>query len=243
MQTIDRATRPPRRRVTAAAALIALIGSAAASAATEYRFDVYYGDRVIGEHRWRISEQDGLARVTSRARFEVKVLFVPVYRYRHSAEEQWRDGCLTRMAAVTDDNGHQQRVVGSREPAPELTALTDADEATRVHLADQCVGSFAYWDLERLEHPRLVNVQTGEIVTASLLPRGDTTYLGQEAIRYELRAGDLPPLHLWYRREDRQWLGLETQRDGATITYRLATVDDLPPDALDPTDPIQAPSI
>ncbi len=234
----------PRRLALVAATLVAVLGALPAAAeAKEYRFDVYYDDRAIGEHHWQIREQDGVTRVTSRARFEVKILFVPVYRYRHSAEERWIDGCLDALAAVTDDNGREQRVGGARQPTSNLAAFTRADETVRVPLVNDCAGSFAYWNPELLERPRLVNVQTGELVSAQFIHRGESSYLGERAMHYQLRAADLPAIDLWYRLGDRQWLGLETRRDGATLAYRLSSVEPLPPGSLDPHGPLEVPSI
>lgn len=212
---------------------------------TEYRFGVYYDERRIGEHRWQITRQSGLTRVASRARFDVKVLFVPVYRYRHAANELWQDDCLATVAAVTDDNGRLQRVSGARQPAPQLTgfANADADASRRVALADDCAGSFAYWDLALLDRPALLNVQSGETMPATLTRQGQSVFQGETAIRYQLEAGDLPKIELWYRPDDLAWLGLSTERDGATLSYRLEARAPLAPTALDPRDALPAPSI
>jgi hypothetical protein len=189
-----------------------LVGAAyalpAAAAPDALHFDVYYDDRRIGDHRFVIEPIDGGERVRSEARFEYRLLFVPLYRYRHDAVEIWRDGCLRHLESQTDDNGRRESVPG----LPDLGA--------------ECVGSFAYWDLERLRRESLVNAQTGEPVAARLIPEGESHLDGQRAEHYRLELAGMPDIGLWYRSDDGRWLGLETRRDNGTLRYRLRPVTD-----------------
>ncbi|NJN51915.1 MAG: hypothetical protein HC809_09215 [Gammaproteobacteria bacterium] len=41
----------------------------------------------------------------SKARFEVTVLLVPVFRYEHSAVERWQGACLQSIESDTKVNG------------------------------------------------------------------------------------------------------------------------------------------
>jgi hypothetical protein len=66
----------------------------AATAARELHFDVFFDDKRIGDHRFHLTPGEDALRVRSEADFEYRLLFVPVYRYRHEAEEIWQDGCL-----------------------------------------------------------------------------------------------------------------------------------------------------
>jgi hypothetical protein len=184
-----------------------LLGTAhaahAAAGTDALSFDVYYDDRRIGNHHFMIEPTDDGERVRSEARFEYRLLFVRLYRYRHDAVEIWRDGCLHHLESQTDDNGR-------RESVPALPEV-----------GTECPGSFAYWDLERLRRESLINPQTGESIAARLVPGGEADVDGQTAKHYRLELAGMPDIDLWYQADDGLWLGLETQRDSGTLRYRL----------------------
>ena len=91
-------------------------------------FDVYLDDRHIGQHRYELAPQaDGGLRLRSEARFELKLLGLTAYRYRHEAHELWREGCLAELRAETLDNGKPSRV--------------------QVQPREGCTMSYAYWDM------------------------------------------------------------------------------------------------
>jgi hypothetical protein len=184
------------------------INPVARAAPAEYRFDVYYDDKQIGDHRFLIEPADIGLRVLSEAEFEYRLLFVPVYRYRHKAEEVWRDGCLRELNATTHDNGRRF----------EVTGLTGLDQHA-------CPASFAYWDLERLRRDSLINAQTGEPVGARLIREGDDSIAGEAADRYRLELDGMADITLWYRTGDQRWIGLESRREGGTLRYRAASED------------------
>jgi hypothetical protein len=176
----------------------------AATAARELHFDVFFDEKRIGDHRFHLTPGEDALRVRSEADFEYRLLFVPVYRYRHEAEEIWQDGCLQQLSSSTNDNGRHFEV-------PELSGAVASD----------CPASFAYWDIERLRRESLINAQTGEAVDARLVHEGGERVADYEAERYRLELDGMDTIHLWYRAEDRLWLRLETRRDRGTLVYRL----------------------
>lgn len=186
--------------------LVAFTASAGAASET-LRFRVYLDQDPIGEHSFRISAADNGYQVVSQASFDVDILIFNAYRYRHESREQWRGGCLERIRASTDDNGKAFQVEGTRA-ADGLSVAVNGD-ARRL---PGCIGSFAYWDADLLRQPRLLNPQTGELVSVRLEPAGsDRRRLnGREipAQRYRLRAENLD-ISLWYS-ADGDWVGLES---------------------------------
>lgn len=180
----------------------------AAASTRELQFDVYFDDRRIGDHRFLVEADGDALRVRSEARFEYRLLFVPLYRYRHDAVEHWRNGCLEHLESETDDNGRRVAVDG----------LPDVDSA--------CPGSFAYWDVARLQRDALINAQTGEPVAARLVPDGEDRLDGQAVRRYRLELADMPDIALWYAADDGAWLALETRRDNGTLRYRSRALTD-----------------
>jgi hypothetical protein len=109
-------------------------------------FTVLLDGREIGTHRFAYDE--GV--LVSEARFDVRVLGLPVYRYRHQAIERWRGACLDSLVARTDDNG----------------ASSTVDWRAR----EGCTKSFAYWNPGILGETSLLNAQTGELEPVRVTP-------------------------------------------------------------------------
>lgn len=189
-------------------ALMISTGSAVASPSQQtLRFKVFLDQSPIGEHNFELTAGDSGKRVVSRAEFDVKLLFFNAYRYRHESREQWRDGCLERIQATTDDNGTDYRVQGRR--IADVLSLQVNGKSERL---PACVSTFAYWEPDFLKRPVLLNPQTGELVDVKLEAQGweRKRFGGREvdARRYRLRADDLD-ISLWYTTEG-DWIGLES---------------------------------
>jgi len=209
-----------RSRALAAAfvSLLTLVGpSAAAAEPREWRFKVFLEDRPIGEQVFRLSEEAGRARLLTEASFDVKFLFFTAYTYRHRNEEIWKDGCLERIESTTDDNGEPYRLLG--RAVRDGFAVETAKFSTTL---PSCVRSFAYWNVEYLRAPKLLNSQTGEYETVNVQSLGEELLevggARQRAQRYAL-VGPKLRIDLWYSLEN-DWLALESSsRGGRTLRY------------------------
>lgn len=203
------------------AGLCWLAGNAGA-AESHYTFDVLLDNKAIGQHQFRVAATpDGVETVESEARFEVKFLGLTVYRYRHRAEEQWREGCLSRITARTSDNGRELAVRGERAGAG-----FRLDEPVARGNSSSCVISYAYWNLQLLlRGTPLLNPQTGEFDAVSIDHLGEQQIEVKGELRkaqhYRLRGPELP-IELWYA-PDGQWLQLASRAAGnRRLLYRLA---------------------
>lgn len=209
---------PKRAALALLGALLATTGIAFATTAQQtLRFKVYLDQSPIGEHTFELSTGGAEKRVVSRARLDVNLLIFNAYRYRHESREQWRDGCLERIQASTDDNGKDFRVEGER--IADVLRLQVNGKPDRL---PACVSTFAYWEPSFLRNGRLLNPQTGELVEVRLEPQGRErrSYRGREvdAERYRLEADGLD-ITLWYTREG-DWIGLESDTGkGRTLRY------------------------
>lgn len=207
------------RRPIGCAAVLAALTLATSAAAEQLRFQVYLDDRPIGEHSFRIADSGDTTRVTSRAAFDVDFLFINAYRYRHTSNEVFRDGCLRAIDATTDDNGTRYEVNGE--------AMGDGfrvKAGSGVARAEGCVKTFTYWDKTFLDKRRLLNPQTGDLEQVRVQPRGrDSVEVdGGERVtaeRYALETSDLT-IELWYN-DDLGWVGLESDTGkGKRLIYR-----------------------
>jgi len=179
-----------------------------------WEFRVFLDDKEIGYHNFHLVEDGEQRLLRSEAQFEYRLLFVTLFRYEHENVETWSGDCLQSIRSQTDSNGTDYRLEGSLEGGTFMLNSQDGN----ARLPD-CVMTFAYWDADFLEQPRLLNSQDGSFLDVDVsapepdevLIRGET----RSAKRYHLEAGDLS-LQLWYS-EDDEWLALESEVGGGRI--------------------------
>lgn len=177
-------------------------------------FDVFLNDKKVGKHSFEVVESNGVREVLSEANFVYRILFIPAYKYEHRSAERWADNCLLEFDARTNANGDRIKVSGERTNSG--FRVEKGEEP--VELPD-CVMTFAYWNPEFLEQPRLLNPQTGEYVDVTVEKVGtETLEVKGEAVnanRYRLTAYEVD-LTLWYSTDD-EWLALESVAEGDNI--------------------------
>jgi len=192
-----------------------------AGAVSRWDFRVFLNDREVGYHEFTVTRDGDARRVESEASFQVKFLLFNAYEYQHEAQESWRDGCLRRIRARTNDNGEVYTVRGrSRDDYFLIERDSNAEKLPG------CIQTFAYWNLDFLDSGRLLNPQTGEYVEVALSPLGpDTVTIGSREVAaqaYRLMA-DGRRIDLWYRADNQEWLALEAQTgDDRVLRYEPA---------------------
>ena len=187
--------------------------------ARSWEFSVLLDGSPIGYHRFELQPAaDGLELV-SEASFDVRVLFINAFRYRHTNREVWDGECLSRIESNTRQNGKRFAVNGVR--VNDTFVLESDGSADTI---GNCVMTFAYWNPRFLQASRLLNPQSGEYMPVSVESLGRTTFTvrGQQvpatAWRVTARNTDLT---VWYSDND-EWLGLESiARGGRILRYEL----------------------
>ncbi len=154
-------------------------------------YSVLLDGEPIGSHRFELRKAGDQRQLVSSASFDVKVLGIPVYRYRHEAIEQWQGDCLVKIDARTDDGG----------------ALTTVKAAP-----ERCVMSFAYWNPRILKQKELLNAQTGQLDPIAV------TELGEG--RYRI-SGTKHPIELTYSASGKWIALDSTLQGGRRLSYRL----------------------
>jgi hypothetical protein len=191
----------------------------------EWRFEVLLDDKPIGLHRFQLSTAGETRELLSEANFRVKILGLTVYDYSHQSSERWKNDCLQRIDASTDDNGDDFFVRGKGGDHGLLV-----ESQTGSASLSGCVMTFAYWNPAMLQQQRLLNTQTGEYIRINVERLGEQTLdmrgRAVPALHYRVRAGERD-IELWYSSE-RDWLGLSsTTRGGRQLHYRrLLSVGD-----------------
>lgn len=197
---------------------VAGIAAASTAAQTTLRFNVLLDGDPIGQHRFELRESGPTREVLSQADFRVRLLFLDLYRYRHTATERWLGNCLEALNARTDDNGEIETVAARRSGDG---LVVDATRTQGRH--GGCVRSFAYWNPRILDGGRLLNAQTGAYQPIRVLPLGEERVPVRGRLestrRYRL-IGEGVEIDLWYAGED--WVALESRAgDGRRLRYEL----------------------
>jgi hypothetical protein len=203
-----------------AAALLALaLGSPTAQAEVrDWRFRVLLDDREIGTHRFTLTAAGDRREVLSEAQFDVRLLFIPAYTYRHEARETWEGGCLRSLDATTVTNGRRERVAARAHEAGMVVVRGQAREEL-----PGCVLSFAYWNPAILATHQLLNSETGELLPVQVLSRGKEPIRvrGRSVLadRYRIDGAQLH-IDLWYAGQE--WVALEAPTAGGRrLRYEL----------------------
>jgi hypothetical protein len=203
-------------------------GTAGSSSTDELRFRVLLDDSEIGYHSFRVTDQGDAQIIESEASFDVSLFFVPVYSYRHSNTEVWRDGCLRRIESRTDDNGENFEVSGVPQEQGLKVATRDETE-----LLSGCVRSFAYWNRGFVGEKRLLNSQNGEYMAVEVRTLGrDVLRMGEREViadAYRILAPEKDvDITVWYDQQSGRWLALESVvKNGSLVRYVPEHVEDM----------------
>ncbi len=188
--------------------------------AEEWAFEVLLDKQNIGTHTFTLNNNQ----LTSKANFNVKVLFINAYRYQHQADEQWQGDCLTGLKAHTEENKVITEVKGQLQGGQfnvENNGVTQALPA--------CVMTFAYWNPKMLKQSHLLNPQNAQWLDVRVTDEGQQTYLVRgvptPTQQYRLigtyRGKKTLNITLWYDQQQR-WVGLQSLTpEGYTINYKL----------------------
>jgi hypothetical protein len=199
---------------TGVSALLLLASASTAALSQEWNFHVIADGHSIGTHTFKVSGDAQNRSIETTATFRAKALLIPIYHYDHHDNESWKDGCLQKIDADTDDNGTTHPVHGYSDTqgfhlGPDTTLPS-------------CVQTFAYWDKTFLQQSHLLNSQTGEFTSIN------TTRIGVEQIQvvnqwvaaeHFLLKTPRFSIDLWYSPSG-EWLALESlTENGHRLRY------------------------
>jgi Family of unknown function (DUF6134) len=188
--------------------------------AKEWAFNVYLDKSKIGTHSFTFNDNT----LVSRAKFNVKVLFIEAYKYDHTSKEQWQNDCLTNIDVNTTEDKITTNVKGKKA----ASGFEISDGKTNQTLAE-CVMTFAYWNPKILEQSKLLNPQNAEYLDTTFTKLGaakiDVKGKPTETTHYKL-SGALNGvkklnIELWYN-QNNEWVALKSVTpEGYNIIYKL----------------------
>jgi Family of unknown function (DUF6134) len=188
--------------------------------AKEWVFDVYLDKNKIGTHTFTLNDNT----LVSKAKFNVKVLFIEAYKYDHSAKEQWQGDCLTSLDAHTVENKVITDVKGDSSGG--AFQLIPARASQKF---PNCMMTFAYWNPKILEQKQLLNPQNAEYLNTTVEKQANETMMvkgkSTETTHYKLKGAlegkNKLNIELWYN-QNNDWVALKSVTpEGYNIIYKL----------------------
>lgn len=196
-----------------------LASDAAAVYAPETRFSIFRKGKRIGTHTLLIEKNGDTINVSIDSNITVRVLKVPVFRFRYTSNERWTNNQLKQVSSVTTTRGNS-----------ESTLLINTDENSVLTSATgenitQAIIPFAtnHWHAGALEQSILFNTIKGEASEITVTNKGTQSLeingVKINTTQYEIR-GQIQA-DVWYD-ERHHWIKLAfTGEDGSSITYLL----------------------
>ena len=189
--------------------------------AEQINFQVQLNDKDIGFHEFNVQNDT----ISNKAQFDVKLWFIPAYKYRHTATEVYKDNCLIQLESETQDGADFFELSSLADSAFFKIKVNDKD-----YNHPACSQTFRYWDIKFTEQNLAINPQDGEIFQLTFLKDEDeevktktNTFL---ANKYTLRAindqDEKFHIELWYEQNSKKWIKLKSYlKDDNVITYIL----------------------
>ena len=188
--------------------------------AQEWAFNVYLDKSKIGSHTFTFNDNT----LTSKAKFNVKVLFIEAYKYDHTSKEQWQNDCLTNIEVNTTEDKITTNVKGKK-----VVSGFEISDGKVSQTLPECVMTFAYWNPKILDQAKLLNPQNAEYLdttitklgTANIDVKGKATETTHYKLSGALKGVKKLNIELWYN-QNNEWVALKSVTpEGYNIIYKL----------------------
>jgi hypothetical protein len=189
--------------------------------ADQINFQVQLNDKDIGFHEFNVQNDT----ISNKAQFDVKLWFIPAYKYRHTATEVYKDNCLIQLESETQDGADFFELSSLADSAFFKIKVNDKD-----YNHPACSQTFRYWDIQFTEQSLAINPQDGEIFKLSFSKDVDEEVKTKTnmflANKYTLHAindqDEKFHIELWYEQNSKKWIKLKSYlKDDNVITYIL----------------------
>ena len=188
--------------------------------AQEWAFDVYLDKSKIGNHTFTYDNN----LLTSRAKFNVKVLFINAYKYDHTSKERWQDDCLEGIEVNTIEDKLTTKVNGKK-----TSIGFEVSDGKSNQTLPACTMTFAYWNPKILSQNKLLNPQNAEYLDThfekqaneSIMVKGKPTDATHYKLTGSLKGKNKLNIELWYN-QNNEWVALKSiTPEGYNIIYKL----------------------
>ena len=174
-------------------------------------FDIVRKNKIIGSHKIKFTQDEDSLNIETKIDIEVKVLFIPAYKFTHNSLEIWIDGSFTKIDAYTDFEDEREYFIdGNDENGFFLASGMDGDLKL-----DENILPSNFWNINVLNEKKLFDTQKG------IVREIKTEFLGDEEIKinkntyncqkFSLNAssnpkdkGPFPEYTLWYNKKNNE---------------------------------------
>lgn len=180
-------------------------------------FVVTRNGEAIGTHRYRFTRKGDRVKVDIQTEIDFKVLFVPLYRFRHVSQEIWDGDKLASLKSSTNDNG---------EPVKLEVRSVDKSLAVNgkktVEKVDPKAVPASLWNSVLVNRNQMVGTVDGSIMETQVTRLGDDVVKvgGQSIATDHYRVTGDYQRELWYDRSDGTLVRVRfTASDGSEVEY------------------------
>lgn len=181
-------------------------------------FAILRNGEQIGRHVIRFERRGDPTVVRIVAEVDFRVAFIPLYTFRHSALETWRDGKLIAMSAKTNDNGDDFKLELSIDG--DAGALTTNGETVSIAATSRAA---SLWNNAVEGNQTVIDPADGEMMKIFVASSGAETIIvrGREirAFRYDM-TGEFQR-NLWFDERNVLVQVAFEGEDGSEIRYEL----------------------
>lgn len=182
------------------------------------KFAVTRDDMPIGTNTIDIEHKGPETKVQIVTHVTVGFAFLTLYKFDQTETEQWTNGHLVAMNAVTDDNGKVHRTNANNQDGK---LVVDGDG--QVQTVAPTIVPASLWNAAMLRQSVVLNPEDGKVMPVSVVDRGDDclTVAGRAAHAHHYVIRTSFTQDVWYDAAQRL-VKLELKgQDGSTIRYQL----------------------
>ncbi len=191
----------------------------------EVSFDVIRKNKVIGSLTTKFIKNEENLILHSVLDINVKVLFIPAYKFFQETKETWIDGDFISIDGFTDfEDDREYKIDGRDEDG--VFRVTGMDGLLEL---DKNIIPLNYWNKQMLEEKEVFDTQKGIVRRISVKKLKDENIKINESYllteKYTLNAtknakdkGPFPEYTLWYYNEELLKMEFKNPNDKKTIT-------------------------
>ncbi len=192
----------------------------ASAAASLYQptttYSIFRKGKNIGTHTLRLEKNENALTVDIESNITVRVLKIPVFKFKYQSTEKWQDDQLVSVASKTTTNNKTETAsLTNKENESLLESNTEKKTAPLLSFATN------HWHIGALSQSQLFNTITGKSSNVSIEAVGeDSLTINGVAINttHYRYTGDIIT-DSWYD-DNNRWVKLEfLGSDDSTITY------------------------
>lgn len=209
-------------RLAAAAILLATAAAGRADLPADQIlvYDILRNGEPLGSQSFTLRRQEREVVAELRTEIDYRLLTVPLYSFRQTGREVWRDGRLVELVTDTDDNGTASRL---RVHASGDGATLEIDDTRQRRAVPQPLAAASLWNRGALDYARLIDTITGSLLDVSVNPTGEETVMagGRPERAQGFRVTGGLTRDLWYGADGRLLRVRFIASDGSHLEYRL----------------------